>query len=131
MYMASTAALFATILIDPVAGLLGFVGAHAVEYFVIVHQSLRSKYVSAHADDAAPVGDVVRRLGTIGFFAVYVVAIVGVLAVVGHVTGPSSYTVAILTLGGMHVLYDGFIWKRPSPDKGGMLATAEELVTRG
>jgi hypothetical protein len=28
----------------------------------------------------------------------------------------------LLTLGGMHVFYDGFIWKRPSPGRGGMLA---------
>ncbi len=31
--------------------------------------------------------------------------------------------VVILTLGGMHVLYDGFIWKRPVPGTGGMLTT--------
>jgi hypothetical protein len=29
----------------------------------------------------------------------------------------------ILILGGVHVLYKGFIWKRPSPGKGGMLAS--------
>ena len=35
-----------------------------------------------------------------------------------------SYTVVILTLGGMHVFYDGFIWKRPAADSGGMLTAA-------
>ena len=62
-YTVSTAALFVTILVNPVAAFLGYVGAHAFEHFMVV----------------------------------------------------------ILTLGGMHVFYDGFIWKRPAPERGGML----------
>ncbi len=124
VYMASTAALFVTIVADPVAGLLGFVGAHAVEYFVIVHRSVHSKYVSAEVDGGAPVGHAFRRLGTIGFFVVYLAGIVGGLAIVDRVTSPAQYTATILTVGGMHVLYDGFIWKRPSSIKASMLVAS-------
>ncbi len=31
------------------------------------------------------------------------------------------YAIVVFTLGGMHVLYDGIIWKRPTPGTGGML----------
>mgnify|MGYP003329346970 CR=1 FL=1 len=34
LYVAATAALFVTILVNPIAGFLGYVGAHAVEYFI-------------------------------------------------------------------------------------------------
>ena len=43
---ASTAALFGVILVDPVAGFVGYVGAHAVEYFVIVHRSLGDRWAA-------------------------------------------------------------------------------------
>ena len=39
-------------------------------------------------------------------------------------TNPATHTVVLLTLGGMHVLYDGFIWKQPTPDRSGMLTVA-------
>ena len=71
-YTASTAALFVTILVNPVAGFLGYVGAHAIEYFIIVHRSAGPKYANADADGGAPVGYAMRRLGRAGFFAAYI-----------------------------------------------------------
>jgi hypothetical protein len=123
-YTASTAALFLTILVNPVAGFLGYVGSHAIEYFIIVHRSVGPKYASADADGRAPVGYAVRRLGRIGFFAAYIGIVFGALAMLERYGSPTSYTVVILTLGGMHVFYDGFIWKRPAADRGGMLTVA-------
>ena len=120
-YVVSTAALFVTVLVNPVAGFLGFVGAHAIEYFVVVHRSIGSKYLSADGDGGAPVGYAVRQFGRTGFFAIFIGIVTGILSVLDRVGGQVTYTVVILTLGGMHVLYDGFIWKRPSPAKGGML----------
>jgi hypothetical protein len=124
-YTASTAALFLTILVNPVAGFLGYVGSHAIEYFIIVHRSVGPKYASADADGRAPVGYAVRRLGRVGFFAVYIGIVFGALSVLGRYGSPTSYTVVILTLGGMHVFYDGFIWKRPAADRGGMLSVTQ------
>lgn len=123
-YTASTAALFVTILVDPVAGFLGYVGSHAIEYFIIVHRSVGPKYASAEVDGRAPVGYALRRLGRAGFFSAYIAIVFGALAVLDRYGSPTSYTVVILTLGGMHVFYDGFIWKRPAADRGGMLTVA-------
>jgi hypothetical protein len=121
-YLASTALLFVVILVNPVAGFLGYVGSHAVEYFVIVHQHLGPRYASPGVDGGAPVGHAVRRLSRLGFFAVYLGATVGLVTLVGHYGGDTVLAAVVLTLGGMHVLYDGFIWKRPAPGGGGMLA---------
>ena len=123
-YTASTAALFVTILVNPVAGFLGYVGAHAIEYFIIVHRSVGPKYTSADIDGHAPVGYALRRLGRTGFFATYLAIVFGAVAVLDRYGSPTAYTVVILTLGGMHVFYDGFIWKRPAADNGGMLTAA-------
>ena len=124
IYTASTAMLFATILVNPVAGFVGYVGAHAIEYFIIVHRSVGPKYASADVDGRAPVGYAIRRLGRTGFFAAYIATILGALSVLDRYGSPRLYTVVILTLGGMHVFYDGFIWKRPATDRGGMLTVA-------
>lgn len=121
VYTASTAALFVTILVNPVAGFLGYVGAHAIEYFIIVHRSAGPKYASAEVDGRAPVGYAIRRLGRTGFFVVYISIVFGALSVLDRYSTPTTYTVVILTLGGMHVFYDGFIWKRPAASRGGML----------
>lgn len=123
-YSASTAALFVTILVNPVAGFLGYVGAHAIEYFIIVHRSVGPKYANAAVDGGAPVGYAMRRLGRTGFFAVYIGIVFGALSVLDRYGSPTAYTVVILTLGGMHVFYDGFIWKRPAAHRGGMLTVA-------
>ncbi|MGH9134365.1 MAG: hypothetical protein ACRDZZ_10545 [Ilumatobacteraceae bacterium] len=121
LYVASTAALFVTILVNPVAGFLGYVGAHAIEYFIIVHRTVGPKYASREVDGGAPVGYAVRRLGRTGFFAAYIGIVITALSVLERYGSATSYTVVILTLGGMHVFYDGFIWKRPAADRGGML----------
>ncbi|HEY5153707.1 MAG TPA: hypothetical protein VIJ47_03165 [Acidimicrobiales bacterium] len=116
VYVATTASLFAVILVDPIAGLMGYVGAHAIEYFVIVHQSLGRRYGDAGTGRASPLGRAVRaRPGRVGFLAVYlgvVLAIVTLLQWYGSVT---AYLVVFFTLGGLHVFYDGFIWKLRRP----------------
>jgi hypothetical protein len=120
-YTASTAALFLTIFVNPVAGFLGYVGSHAIEYFIIVHRSVGPKYASADVDGRAPVGYAIRRLGRTGFFVAYIGIVFGALSALDRYGNPTSYTVVVLTVGGMHVFYDGFIWKRPAADRGGML----------
>ena len=122
MYVASTAALFVTILVNPIAGFLGYVGSHAVEYFIIVHQNIGPRYASIDVDGGASVGHAVRRLGRLGFFGVYLGLIIASVALLDRYGGATVYTLVVFTLGGMHVFYDGFIWKRPSPGRGGMLS---------
>ncbi|MFN8039001.1 MAG: hypothetical protein U0Q07_07290 [Acidimicrobiales bacterium] len=124
VYVASTAALFGVLLVDPLAGLMGYVGAHAVEYFVVVRQSLGRRYGTEPVGAEAPAagGAPVRRpvplaravrspLGRDGFLAVYVAVIVGIVMVLERLGSPTAYAVVFFTLGGLHVFYDGFIWK--------------------
>ncbi|HEV8295845.1 MAG TPA: hypothetical protein VGQ20_01065 [Acidimicrobiales bacterium] len=123
-YVAATASLFVVILVNPIAGFLGYVGSHAVEYFIIVHQSIGPRYASVEGDGGAPVGKAVRRLSRPGFFVVYLGLIVGLVTLLDRYGSLTVHALVIFTLGGMHVFYDGFIWKRPAPGKGGMLTTA-------
>ena len=116
LYLGATAVLFGLMLVDPLAGLLGYVGAHAVEYFVIVHQSLGRRYTSAADDGGAWLGRVVRaRPGRTGFLAAYALAIVALVVGLSLWGSPLLYAVVFFTLGGMHVFYDGFIWKLRRP----------------
>jgi hypothetical protein len=122
-YLASTATIFALILVDPLAGLMGYIGAHAVEYFVIVYQSLGRRYritdpVAGASEESDPslLGRAVRaRTGRMGFLAVYVGLVVAIITGLERVHSPLAYTVVFFTLGGMHVFYDGFIWKLRRP----------------
>jgi hypothetical protein len=120
LYVGSTAALFAVILVDPIAGLMGFVGAHSLEYFVIVHHSLGRRYVEAPVPDSAParspLGRAVRaRSGRLGFFAVYLGVILVIVWLLESYGSAEAYLVVFFTLGGLHVFYDGFIWKLRRP----------------
>jgi hypothetical protein len=120
MYVASTALLFAWILVDPIAGFVGYVGAHAVEYFAIVHQSLGARYVDG---SGGVLGRVARyRRGRRVFFAGYLAAFGALVAIEKSYGSAYVYTFTVLLLGGLHVFYDGFIWKLRKP------ATARALV---
>ena len=118
LYVGSTAVLFAWMLVDPVSGFIAYVGAHAIEYFVIVNHSLGMRY-----DDGSggPLGATVRRAhGRTKFFAGYGVALIALIAVLRRTGNPNAYGFAVLWLGGLHVFYDGFIWKlrRPAVARG-------------
>lgn len=95
-----------------------------MEYVVIVHQHLGPRYVSAEVDGGAPLGRTVRRFGRTAFLVAYLGVTLAVVAVLQRHAAATVYTVVVLTLGGMHVLYDAFIWKRPAAGRGGTLAAA-------
>ncbi len=124
LYVLSTAVLFVAILVDPVAGFLGYVGAHAVEYFVIVNRALGSRYADG---SGGPLGAVVRSPGGRRRFMAAYAAAVGLLAFALLRFGSNElYGFTVLFLGGLHVFYDGFIWKlrRPAVARGFALAPA-------
>jgi hypothetical protein len=111
VYMLSTAVLFGVMLVAPIAGIIGYVGSHAFEYFVIVYTNLKSRYQD-HPDDAALVGRAVRSpIGRPGFLVLYLGAVVTIVTVLGQMDSPTAYVVVFFVLGGLHVFYDGFIWK--------------------
>ncbi|MEY2448577.1 MAG: hypothetical protein QOH79_2053 [Acidimicrobiaceae bacterium] len=94
-YVVSTATMFAfAVLFDPVAGLAGFAGAHAIEYFFIVdHRLVTSR-------------PTVSRLP---FFGGYLIAFEAFYLVARQYN--HFYLWVVLFLGGVHFLFDGVIWK--------------------
>ena len=94
-YVLSTAAMFAfAVLVDPVAGLAGFAGAHAVEYFFIVDHRLATTR---------------PEVSRWRFFAGYLIAF-EIFYVVAR-QYEEFYLWVVLFLGGVHFLFDGVIWK--------------------
>ena len=111
-YLASTAALIVLIMVNPIVGLMGYVGSHALEYFVIVHGALGRRYTGPLAEDGGLVGRVVRGpLRATGCVMAYVVLIGAVLIAVQFRMRADLASVVLLSVGGMHVFFDGFIWK--------------------
>ncbi|MEM7287826.1 MAG: hypothetical protein AAF480_15855 [Actinomycetota bacterium] len=113
-YVGATAALFAVAVVHPIAGLLAWVGAHAVEYFVVVHESLGRREPGA-------AGSLVDRASTSGARALaFMVAVsaVGsaVVLLAQYHAGLTVYGVIFFGIGGLHILYDGVIWKLRRPE---------------
>lgn len=122
-YLGSTLTLFLVILADPIAGIMGYVGAHAVEYFVVVHQSLGRRYGDADTGGESLLARAVRaRPGRSGFFVVYLGSIIAIITVLQWRASPLLYAIVFFTLGGLHVFYDGFIWKLRRPKVAASLA---------
>jgi hypothetical protein len=111
VYLGSTAVLFVVLAIEPVAGFVGYVGAHAAEYLLVVRWRIRSAGEKRAAGDG--VGAVVRRIGANGSIALYAVAMVALIAGL-HNLGGSHVALAItLTLGALHLVFDSVIWRSP------------------
>jgi hypothetical protein len=110
LYVGSTLAMFAwAMLVDPVSGLAGFGGAHAIEYFFVVHHTLTRRSTTA-----APLDALVRRArGASGFLLVYALGLLALFACVRLLAAEQVYTFVVLSLGGLHFLFDSFIWKSP------------------
>lgn len=111
-YLASTLVMFAVAPFSPLGALLGFVGSHAVEYYLVVARSLRSR-------PATRPGSVLARWSaTVGPWPL-VIGFGGVVAVVvyGAMLGPlrDLGSVVAFTLGAMHFLFDGVIWRTGRP----------------
>jgi len=130
IYIGATVALFAMVFVNPIAALMGYVGAHAVEYFVIVHQSLGRRYGDAHTGGDSPLARTVRaRPGRLGFFAVYIAIVLAIVMALQFWGSPVLYAVVFFTLGGLHVFYDGFIWKLRRPAVASSLAIPAASTT--
>jgi hypothetical protein len=109
-YALGTAGLVIAVMVDPIAGIAGYVGAHAIEYFAVVHTSLRKR------TDAAPVATATRtKARRVVAYSGYFVAI-GMLVYFtrSHFDG-RLYAFAVLFFGALHILYDGFVWKLRRP----------------
>jgi len=113
LYVGATAVLVALVCIDPVAGFAAYVGAHAVEYFVIVHGAAGRR---AARGEGGAVGRVVRSpVGATGFVALAAVGAVIPLMALARAETFTVATAAYLTVGALHIFYDGLIWKQRTP----------------
>jgi hypothetical protein len=143
-YVGSTLVMILLVAVNPLVGFIAYVGSHAAEYFLVVHHHLEGRYrprpkapepsaAESRAGGAkaaesragepvdvrtGPVAAVVRsRAGRTGFIAAYLAGIGAVL--VGLTTaGYPYYTLFVLIAGGLHLFYDGLIWKLRRPDVG-------------
>lgn len=111
LYEASSLALVGSIVVDPTAGFIAYVTAHAVEYAVIVDRTAQRRY---GAGDAAP--SFLSRLarapvGRVGYFlTILVVALTLKLVLHGAALNAVLYSV-----GALHFTYDAVIWKLRRP----------------
>jgi len=113
LYVLSTAALVAFVMIDPIAGFVGYVAAHSIEYFAIVHSSLRKRAATGDASAVARATSSVPRRALV--YAAYFAAIAAMIYFGKHTWNGTFYAFAILYFGGLHILYDGFVWKLRRP----------------
>jgi hypothetical protein len=111
LYALGTLGLLVMVMIDPIAGVAGYVAAHAIEYFAVVHRSLRTR------SDDAPVAQATRTAPRrLGVYALYFAFIAAIVVATTLTKAHAVYAFAILFFGALHILYDGFVWKlrRPS-----------------
>jgi len=114
IYQVSTLALLASIAVDPLAGLVAYVCAHSIEYFVVVYQTLRSRYGGKPATTLLG-----RAARSARARAMFLVAFVGaflflVVRLPDWVSWP-QYLIALYSVGILHFWYDSFIWKLRRP----------------
>ncbi len=113
LYAVGTLGLVVMVMLDPIAGIAGYVAAHAIEYFAVVHSSLRSR---ASTGDPSPVARATAsRLRRASVYALYIGGTAALVWTTVSWLGHRAYAFAILFFGALHILYDGFVWKLRRP----------------
>ena len=116
-YLGSTTGLIALTMVSPLAGFVGYIGSHAAEYYLIVHNHLADRYPDEVTDGGAPLGKAVRsRPGPLGLMVIYSVGIAAFIWAVRSFGSYEVYAFVFLTLGALHLFYDGLIWKLRRPE---------------
>jgi hypothetical protein len=113
VYLGSTAVLLVVLAVAPVGGFIGYVGAHAAEYLLVVRRRIGRAAERATIGDR--VGAVARRIGSNGTIGLYAAAVIALLVGLRRFDGSDVAGTIVLSLGGLHLLFDGFIWRSPRP----------------
>ncbi len=117
IYQASSLGLIASIAVDPLAGFIAYVAAHAIEYFVVVDKTMESRYQRAPRPDrpallarlaARPASRWAFLLAFLGFFFL-------LDARTSEALPGQSYLIILYSIGILHFWYDSFIWKLRKP----------------
>ena len=128
LYLLSNIGLFVFMLFHPIAGLIGFVASHALEYFLIVNHSLLRQY-GRPAVGGGMLGKAVRTgAGRTGVFAIYLFAIVLLIVLCELYATNHIHNFVFLTFGALHFFYDGFIWKLRKPDVAHSLGAVDHVA---
>jgi hypothetical protein len=112
IYQGSSLLLIASIAVEPIAGFVAYVGAHAVEYAVVVYKTAESRYRTPQPAGESLLGHVASSAR--GRVATMAVVSLGALALASQFHG-DALNVVLFTVGALHFLYDGFIWKLRKP----------------
>ena len=115
LYVASTLALFVVMILNPIMGFIGYVGAHSFEYFVIVYHAIEKGYVEPRRVDSALGKAANGPMGRTGLLAGYIIFIIVLIYVLEHHASYLVYSMVFFTLGALHFFYDGVIWKLRNP----------------
>ena len=121
-YVGATAALFVVAMVHPVAGLLAWVGAHAVEYFLIVDQSLAGRTLPVEGSPSLLDRASATRWRAVAFVAATSAAGAGAVVLAQFHAPLTVYGLVFFGIGGLHILYDGVIWKLRRPEVARSLA---------
>jgi hypothetical protein len=117
IYQASSLALIATIALDPLAGFIAYVAAHAIEYFVVVDKTMESRYQKAPRPDRPPF--LARAAGRPATRWLFLLAFLGCFFVLDARTADAlpgqTYLIILYSVGILHFWYDSFIWKLRKP----------------
>jgi hypothetical protein len=111
IYQGSSLLLIASLAIDPIAGFIAYVGAHAIEYAVVVYKTAESRYGRSR-DRSTLLGRVAWSAW--GRVAVMAATAGAALWLASRFRGDAG-NVVLFTVGALHFLYDGFIWKLRKP----------------
>jgi hypothetical protein len=117
LYLASTFALLVLLAVDPIVGFIAYVGAHAAEYFLVVRWR-----VDRAAERSVPgdrVGGLARRVGIRGMLGLYALAVAPLVLMVRVLDQNAPAVVMLLTIGALHFVFDGVIWRSPRPATAG------------
>jgi hypothetical protein len=116
VYQASGALLILGIAIDPLAGFIAYVAAHAIEYFVVVDETMISRY-GRTPDRTTVLGRLVYQRGRRAtFFVVFLGAFALLLSSrLTNLFPGQTYTITLYSVGILHFWYDSFIWKLRKP----------------
>lgn len=112
-YLAATFGLLVLMGVHPIAGFAGFVAGHSIEYFAIVHRSLRSR--AATGDQSVVARATASRVRRAVTYTTYATILVTFIQVARSSFGGQLYGFSILFFGALHVFYDGFVWKLRRP----------------
>ena len=115
LYLASTLALFVVMIVNPIMGFVGYVGAHSFEYFIIVNRAIEKGYREPQNQRSALGRAANGKLGRLGLLTGYLILIVGTIYLLENHASFMVYSMVFFTLGALHFFYDGFIWKLRNP----------------